>query len=181
MALTSTVHVVDLSLSDVDRGVYDTLALTVARHPSETLEHLVACVLGYALELEEGIGLSPGLCAADEPAVHVRDLTGRRTAWIDVGTPDADRLHRASKSTDRVAVYCHKEPGAWLRGLAKARVHRAEAIALWALDRQLVGFLAERTARRTAWSVTRAEGVLYVGVGEETWEAPLERLAWPVG
>ena len=36
MALSSTVYTLDIDLADSDRGVYETLALRVARHPSES-------------------------------------------------------------------------------------------------------------------------------------------------
>jgi uncharacterized protein YaeQ len=105
VALSSTIYNFDIQLSDVDRNVYETLALRVARHPSETEEYLVTRVLAYCLEYVEGIAFSKGLAQADEPAIVVRDLTGDLRAWIEVGAPDADRLHKASKAAPRVAVY----------------------------------------------------------------------------
>src|SRR5215213_4501011 len=107
MALGSTVYSLDIDLSDADRGVYETLALRIARHPSESDEFLVARLLAYCLEYEEGIEFSRGLSDPDEPPIAVRDLTGAMRAWIDIGTPAVDRLHRAAKSTPRVAVYVH--------------------------------------------------------------------------
>src|ERR687898_3661029 len=97
MALTAIIHNFDIELADSDRGVYESLALRVARHPSESDEFLVARVLAYCLEYREGIEFSRGLSDADEPPIAVRDLTGRLRAWIDVGTPSPDRLHREAK------------------------------------------------------------------------------------
>ena len=176
MALSATVYNVDVDLSDVDRNVYDTLALRVACHPSETPEHLVARLLARCLEHVEGIDFSRGLAEPDEPALHVRDLTGARRAWIEVGLPDAARLHRASKAAPRVAVYVHKEPRAWLRSLAEARIHRAEALELYALDRDLVAALAERLERRTTWGLAVTDRHLYVTVDGATLEGDVERL-----
>ena len=45
MALGSTVYHLEIELSDVDRGVYETLSLKAAQHPSETPGYLVARVL----------------------------------------------------------------------------------------------------------------------------------------
>ena len=50
MALQATVHVFRVSLADSDRGVYETLELRVARHPSESAEYLVTRLLAYCLE-----------------------------------------------------------------------------------------------------------------------------------
>ncbi len=88
----------------MDRAVYETLSLKAAKHPSETEEHLATRVLAYCLEFTEGIAFSRGLFDPDEPAIAVRDLTGAYRAWIDIGAPDADRLHKAGKVAPRVAV-----------------------------------------------------------------------------
>src|SRR5262245_25460311 len=106
--MSATAHTFDVELSDVDRGVYESLSLRTARHPSESEQYLVARVLAYALEYTPGIAFTQGLFASDEPAVWVRDLTDQLVAWIEVGTPDPARLHKASKAAERVAVYCHK-------------------------------------------------------------------------
>jgi uncharacterized protein YaeQ len=94
-----------------------------------------------------------------------------------VGAPDAQRLHRASKAAPRVAVYTHKDPGPWLRGLAGARIHRAEALELWALDRELVAALAERLEKRVALAVSVTDRHLYVVVGGETLAGEVTRLS----
>src|SRR6476659_8158785 len=108
MALTATIHNFDIDLADGDRGVYESLALRVARHPSESEEYLVTRLLAYALEYTDGIAFSPGgLSDADEPAITVRDLTYAIHSWIEIGSPDAARLHRASKASPRVADYTH--------------------------------------------------------------------------
>ena len=84
MALTATVYTFDIELAHADRGVYETLALRVARHPSESEEYLVARVLAYCLEHAEGIAFSSGgLSDPDEPALAVRDLTGAIRSWIE--------------------------------------------------------------------------------------------------
>src|SRR3954465_10384218 len=110
MALTATIYTFDIDLADADRGVYESLALRVARHPSEAEEYLLTRVLAYAMEFADGIEFSRGLSDPDEPAIAIRDLTGAIRAWIEIGTPDAARLHKASKASPRVAIYTHKDP-----------------------------------------------------------------------
>ena len=109
MALGATIYVFNVELADSDRGVYETLEIRAAQHPSETADYLLTRVLAYCLEYTDGIAFSKGLSDPDEPTVSVRDLTGTLLTWIEIGTPDADRLHRASKAAPRVAVYCHKD------------------------------------------------------------------------
>src|SRR5256885_11463791 len=109
MALSSTVYNFDVQLSDVDRAVYETLSLRVARHPSETEEYLLTRVLAYCLEYVDGISFSNGLAEPEEPTLAVRDLTGAMRVWVDVGAPDAARMHKASKAAARVVVCTHKD------------------------------------------------------------------------
>ena len=180
MPLTATVYSFDIDLADTDRGVYETLALRAARHPSESDEYLVTRVLAYCLEYAEGIAFAAGgLSTPDEPPIAVRDLTGALLAWIDIGTPDAARLHRASKAAPRVAVYVHKAPFQWLRALEGARIHRAEALEIWGLDRPFVSDLCARLERRVAFTLSVTGRELYLSLPDATLHGALTRLTVP--
>ena len=168
MALSSTIYNFDIQLSDVDRNVYETLALRVARHPSETEEYLVTRVLAYCLEYAEGITFSKGLAEPDEPAVVVRDLTGALRSWIEIGAPDAQRLHKASKASPRVVVYPVKDPRVMLLQWAGERIHKAEAIEIHFFDRELIDALVARLDRRTTMELAVTERHLYVTIAGET-------------
>ena len=168
MALTATIYNIDIDLADGDRQVYETLALRVARHPSESEAYLLTRVLAYALEYTEGIAFSRGLSEPDEPAISVRDLTGAVRVWVEIGTPDAERLHRAAKVADRVVVYTHKDPGQFVRQLAGERIHRIEALELYSIDRALIAALAERLDRRMAFSLSITDRDLYISIGSDT-------------
>jgi uncharacterized protein YaeQ len=175
MALTATIYNFDIQLSDVDRGVYASLSFKAAQHPSESEEYLIARVLAYCLEYREGIAFSKGLAEPDEPAVTVRDLTGTLQVWIEIGTPDADRLHKASKATPRVVVYTHKDASRLAQQLAGARIHRREGIEFVGLDRELIAALVERLDRRMKFELSVNEGHVYLTIGGETLEGVLER------
>ena len=142
--------------------------MRVARHPSESEEYLVTRILAYALEFCEGIAFSSGLSDPDEPAISVRDLTGTIQSWIDIGIPDAARLHKASKAAPRVAVYTHKDPTQLVNRLSGERIHRVEELELYAVDRRLIGELAARLDRRTAFGLSISEGDLYISIGTDT-------------
>jgi uncharacterized protein YaeQ len=164
MALTSTVYNFDVELADSDRGVYETLPIRAALHPSETDEYLWTRVLAYCLQYEEGIAFSKGLSDGDEPALWVRNPDGRVRLWIEIGTPDAARLHKAAKAADRVAVYTHKDPHSLLRRLEGERIHRAEEIPIYAIDRGLLAQLVEILDRRVKVYLAVTGGHLYVEV-----------------
>ena len=177
MALTATVYNFDIQLSDVDRNIYETLALRVARHPSETEEYLITRVLAYCLEYADGIAFSKGLAEPDEPAVVVRDLTGALRAWVEVGAPDAARLHKASKASPRVVVYTHKDPARLIQQLSAERIHKAESIEVRAIDRQLLEQLVARLDRRTTWELAVSDGHLYLTIGGMAFDGAVERQA----
>jgi len=177
VALTATIYNFDIDLSDADRHRYETLAVRMARHPSESEEYLVARLLAYCLEYTDGIVFSAGLSDPDEPAVSVRDLTGALRVWVDIGSPDASRLHRASKSADRVVVYTHKDPTQWLRQLSSERIHRANEIEIVSFDRKLVASLVERLPRRIAMTVSVADRHVMVALDDAVLEGELTRHA----
>jgi uncharacterized protein YaeQ len=177
MVLNATIYNFDVDLADSDRAVYESLSLRLARHPSESDEYLVARLLAYLLEFTEGIGFSRGVSSPDDPTIAVRDLTGAIGTWIEVGAPDAARLHKASKAARRVVVYTHKDPTQFLRGLAGERIHRAASLELYAIDRSLVGALVARLERRVAFSLTIAERELYVSIGAHTLSGKVVRLS----
>lgn len=176
MALGATVYVFEIELADSDRGVYESFELRAARHPSEAPDYLIARLLAYCLEYTEGISFSNGLSTPDEPTIAVRDLTGAMQAWIDIGAPSPERLHRASKATPRVAVYTHKDVTQFVARLRGERIHRIEALEVYAFDRALLTSLEERLARRMKLSLTVMEKHLYVAVGPDSFTGVIERV-----
>lgn len=175
MALSATIHTFVVQLADVDRGVYQDLELRVARHPSETAEFMLTRLLAYCLEYEDGITFSDGgVSATDEPAVLVRDLTGRLTAWIDIGAPDADRIHRAAKLADRVAIYTHRDPAKVLAQLTGKRIHHAEDIPLYSFDRPFVDAASAAVERRNTASLSITERSLFLDLNGTGFSTPIE-------
>jgi uncharacterized protein YaeQ len=176
VALTATIHHFEIALSDVDRGVYETIDLRVAQHPSETMRWLLTRTLAYCLSYEEGIAFSKGgLSSTDEPPISIRDRTGLLLWWIDIGAPSAERLHKASKAA-KVAVFTH-ELAQLRRQTAGHTIHAVEAIDVWPLDPAFLDALAEKVERRTRLEVTRTEGALYVTVLGTTLETTLVRVS----
>lgn len=174
MAVGSTLYRFDISLSDVDRGVYESLELRVALHPSETLAFLLTRTLAYCHSWESGIAFSKGLCAADEPAIWVRAADGAIKTWIDIGLPSADRLHKASKLSGSVRVYTHKRVALLKQQCRGERIHNAEAIRVFALDPNFVAELEKRAERTSRWDVNVTHGHLFVTVGGECIDTIIE-------
>lgn len=174
MALQATVYHLQIELSDVDRGVYEALDLRLARHPSESMPYLLTRTLAYALLYEEGIAFSKGgLSSTDEPPLTIRDLQGNLRAWIEIGTPSADRLHKAAKASPRVVVFTQHDPRLLLKEAATRAIHKVDQIEVYALDPAFLGELEALTDRNARWTLLRSDGQLYVTVGDKSANAPL--------
>jgi uncharacterized protein YaeQ len=150
MALKSTIYKADLQLVDMDRHVYGDHALTLARHPSETVERMMVRVLAYALHAQDGIAFTRGLSEVDEPDVWAKNLAGETTLWIDIGQPDEARVRRACSRSDQVVVLCYAASSdIWWQAIAGklARFANLTVLQLPAATAQALGALAERGMR----------------------------------
>jgi uncharacterized protein YaeQ len=173
VALTATIYNFDIDLADIDRGVYEKLDLVVARQPSETIEYMMMRVFAYCLEYSDGIALTEGVAAGDEPAVLIRDLTGRIIAWIEVGMPEASRLHRGHKLATRAAVYTHRDVRQLLAELAAANIHRLADIPIYTFDRSFVDEVAGLLQRRSHLSISITERELYLDIDGRTFSTTI--------
>lgn len=173
MALASTMFRFELEISDVDRGVYTTEELRIAQHPSETASYLIARVLAYALEHCQDLSMGRGVSFPDEPGLSAPNNTGGVGLWIEIGLPSAERLHKVTKSADTVKLYTHRGMKLVTQELTSRRVHRLDEVDIVELPVELIAQLEERLDRRSAWTILRSDGVLYVTVGGETLSGPL--------
>ncbi|HRC59149.1 MAG TPA: YaeQ family protein [Kofleriaceae bacterium] len=182
MALPAVIRRFELTLADADRGVFESLDWRVAQHPSESETYLVARVLARALQHAEGLDFSKGGVSDDtEPALVQRDLRGDLLAWIEIGAPSPDRLHKASKASPRVVVYAWKRPADLAAAIAERRVHRADALELYALDPAFLEAAAAKLDRNNRWDLSVTGGSLYLTIGEAVLESEVARVEVPVG
>jgi len=173
MALGATIRRFDVALADADRGVYEQLSWRVAQHPSESDRYLVARVLARALEHADGLEFSKGgVSDGDEPALVQRDLRGDLIAWIEVGSPSADRLHRASKAAPRVVVYTWKADQLAAE-LAEQPPFRAPEVVELTAD--FLDALAATLDRNNKWDLSVSGSVVYVAAGGRSFEAAINR------
>ena len=174
---STTVYSFEISLSDSDRGVYESLALRVAQHPSETAEYLCTRVLAYCLELTEGLAFSKGgLSDRDAPALAVRDLSGVLKGWIEIGLPEPPRLHKATKASPRVVVYSHKDLSAWLLKFRNEPVRRADEIEVYSIDHELIAGLVARLTRRMKFDLVATGQHLYLSFDSGTLDGAVTRI-----
>jgi len=105
VALKPTVYKFNIAVSDLNRNYYDSLNVTVAQHPSETVERMMVRVLAFCLNAQEHLEFGRGLSTADEPDLWARSLDDRILLWVDVGEPAVERIKKASRIASAVKVY----------------------------------------------------------------------------
>jgi uncharacterized protein YaeQ len=175
MALSATPLRFNVVLSHVDRGVYAELELKMAKHPSETTRYLLCRLIAYCALYEEGLAFSKGgLSAPDEPTISLRSPDGRLLLHVEIGAPSAQRLHRASKAAARLAVFTHHDPALLVSAVRGEKVHRLEAIEVYALAPSFLDAVAEYIGERgAALELTITDGQLYLGVAGQSFSTPL--------
>lgn len=176
VALKPTIYKFSIDLSDLDRGVYEQLKLTVALHPSETLERMMVRVLAYCLNYSEGLEFTRGLSETSEPDLWLRSLDDRILHWIDVGEPSVDRLKRAVGIAETVAVYSfNSKSDSWWQQTGSALDRLPVAVYQFPIERiRELAALVERTLSK---SVTITDGTIYVATQSGDCEVPSRRLS----
>ena len=161
MALKATICKASLQVADVDRNYYAEHALTVARHPSETDERMMARLLAFALNAHERLAFCKGLSDTDEPDLWQKDLTGAIEHWIEVGQPDDKRLLRACGRAEKVTVYAYgNRAELWWQPLAE-KLERAKNLTVWRIPVSAVQALERLAGRSMRLQCTVQEGQLY--------------------
>ncbi len=174
MAQTSTLYRFKIDLSDIDRGVYENLEFRVAQHPSETSIYLLSKVIAYIVNAQEGIEFSPqGLGDPEAPAVRALDLNGTMALWIEIGSPNPKKLHKATKAAKVVKVYTYKDPKPLIAELNSQTVHKLETIKFFALKPKSLDELSQSLQRDNRWNVIVQNDVLTIHFGSVTMELEL--------
>jgi uncharacterized protein YaeQ len=174
MALPSTIYRVNIQLSDIDRGVYEALQTTVARHPSETEERLVARLLAYTLFYDEELLFTKGISKGDEPDLWSKGPDGRVLLWVEVGLPEPERLIKASRHAGQVVLLaCGNSLPSWERQQFP-KLAGVSNLAITTVDQGFINRLVALLERSITWDITITEGTLYLNIAGETLETPLQ-------
>ena len=177
MAAPSTVHKARIQLSDVDRGVYDTLQVTVARHPSETAERLVGRLLAYALLYREDLAFTKGICDGEAPDLWVQQPDGTISLWLEVGLPPAKRLLGATRRERQVVLLAFGSARHHWDGNELPQLQGQKGIAVTALDWDFVQALAATLERSIDWNLTVSDGLIYLDSGGSDLSTPIHTLS----
>jgi uncharacterized protein YaeQ len=169
MALKSTIFKIELQIADLDRAYYQTHALTIARHPSETDERMMVRVVAFALHADAALEFGKGLSTDDEPDLWRKDLTGAVEQWIEVGLPDEKRLRKACGRAAAVDViaYGGRTADLWWEQNA-SRLRKLDKLSVSCLPAEQTRLLATLVERTMTITCTIQDGELMMIIGGET-------------
>ena len=169
MALKSTIFKVDLQIADLDRNYFQSHALTIARHPSETDERMMMRAMAFALHANDALIFGKGLSADDEPDLWQKDLTGAIELWIEVGLPDERLLRRAAGRADEVILltYGGRTVDIWWQkeSATLSKLNNLTVLSLAVEDSRALAALAERNMTLTC---TVQDGQIWFSAGDIT-------------
>ncbi len=183
MALKSTIFKIDLQIADLERNYFQSHALTLARHPSETDERMMVRVLAFAInaarESEGELIFGKGLSSEDEPDLWRKDLTGAIDQWIEVGLPDERKLRRAcGRSRNVMALtYGGRVADMWWQQ-NQAALERQDNLSVVNIPAEQSKALAALATRNLSIQCTLQEGELWLIIeGESLHITPEVRFA----
>ncbi|AKJ31219.1 YaeQ family protein [Caldimonas brevitalea] len=176
MALKSTIFKVDLQIADMDRHYYADHALTLARHPSENDERLMARVLAFALHADDTLAFANGLTSNDEPDLWKRELTGDISLWVDVGQPEEKLLRKASHRAREVVLLCFGRTAEVWWAQNRSALERYDNLKVLHLSQEAVQALAALVERTMRLQCTIQDGQIWLGHERQT--VQLEVAVW---
>ncbi len=179
--MKAIIHKARIELADLDRNRYADFSLTIARHPSETDERMMARLLAFTLNAPEDgdhgpLELARDIWDPDEPALWQRDYTGRLIQWIEVGQPDERRILRVTARSDQMHIYAlHDRTSIWWEQL-KNRVNRIENLTIDHIPESSGAELASFSERTMDLQLSIQEGDLWLTAGSRSSQIHLVRL-----
>jgi uncharacterized protein YaeQ len=171
MAHPSTLFRFRIDLTDIDRSVYQRLDIRIPMHPSESETFLMTRVLAYALNYSDDLQFSKeGLGAPEDPTLSIVDPGGGYHLWIEIGNPSTKKLHKATKSSEKVKIYTYKNPALLIQDLHAAQIYQPERMELYSFSDQLLDPLVATLVRDNNWNLIHNEGGLMIQIGDEAIE-----------
>lgn len=163
MALKATINKVSLSLSDMDNHKYQDYSFTVAQHPSETDQRMMLRILAFALNANEQLEFTKGLCADDEPELWQKSLSDEIELWIELGLPDEKRIKKACNRAEQVLLYTYGEgdQSVWL-DKNQNKLHNYSNLTCISIKANESQQLATLAARSMRFTVTIQDGQVWI-------------------
>lgn len=177
MALKPTIFKVNLQLSDMNRHVYESLSLTVAQHPSETLTRMMVRILVYGLNYHRDLSFTKGLSATDEPELWQVSPSGEVEHWIELGQASPERLRKGVSRAQQISLYAYgSETDIWWQKHQQA-ITQLPKVSVWQLPAEQLSPLEDMASRNMDLSLMITDDTLMLSSAEHTCEVTLQQLS----
>lgn len=169
MAQKATIYKANVNVADMDREVYIDQSLTIAQHPSETLQRMMLRVVAWAVNANEQLSFTKGLCDEDEPDLWQVNYSEEIELWIDLGLPDEKRIKKASVRAKQAIIYAYGENAAkaWWKQ-QESTVSKYKNLSVCFLDDQSMAALANAATRTMNLQFTIQGGEIWLNTDRET-------------
>ena len=168
MAIKATICKANIQIADMDRGYYEDLNLTIAKHPSETAERMMVRILAFALHAAEGLTFTEGISSKeDEPDIWLKNMIGDIDIWIDVGLPDEKKIKKACNRAKQVYIYPYAERKiqTWWQPIA-GKLSKHKNLKIIALPDEVTKALAKLAKRTMSLHFNVQDEQIWIGDSE---------------
>lgn len=176
MAIKPTIYKLNIAITDFNRDYYDSIQLTVALHPSETLERMMARVMAFCLDTQEHMTFTKGLSDAEEPNLWVKTLDDQIKLWVEVGEPAAERIKKSSRIAAQVKVYSFNGKSNTWWEQSKGKVQSFKNVRFYQFDWPQIQILAGLVERTMDWSLSISDDTIYVATKNNECELVVREL-----
>lgn len=177
MALKAKVFKAELAIADMDRHYYHTHKLTLAQHPSENDARMMVRLLAFALNADEALEFTRGLCVDEEPELWQRSIDDTIERWIELGQPDEKHLRKACHRANAVTVYCYQGASSevwWKQQHNKLALHNnLQVMNISPASVEQLALLSQRSMRLQC---TIQDGQVWLG--DDTMSVTVELQSW---
>jgi uncharacterized protein YaeQ len=160
MAQPSTTYKFELNLTDLDRGVYESVKQTIARHPSETEERMAVRLLAYASGTTSSCRLAVVCRMSMNPAVGKEP--GRPHPALDRSRPAGCRAPDLVLAPYRTHQPAGLRQPAGVGRQGGGAVKGLKNLNIAAVPQEVLETLATDMPRTIKWDVMISEGTIFV-------------------
>ncbi len=162
MAIKPTIYKLRIAISDFNREFYDSIGLTVALHPSENLPRMMARIVVFCLNAQDGLTFTKGLSEVEQPDIWLQQADEHIALWLEVGEPAPERIKKASRQATEVKIYSFNSKSETWWAQNKNKVEPSDQVQFYQLPWHAMQRLADSAQRTMDWSLTISGDTVYV-------------------
>jgi uncharacterized protein YaeQ len=168
MALKATIYKANIAIADMDKNYYDTIALTLAQHPSETPQRLMLRLVAFILNAHQDLRFGRGLSDETEAAIWQVNYSDEIAVWIELGQLDEKRLKKACNQAEKVKLYCYGSSVSTWWSQAESQLQHYKSLSIEQFEQRTSDALVELLSRNMDFQCSIQDGQLWLTSDNET-------------